>query len=100
MPFSVMLRCVTPVRTDVSEEGITSIIRVTRVGELLLVTANVIPSSLILFTLMMEVIRSSKTSIFTKATWHHIPEEWILHITNVLQGEYQVNLHPRYQLIY
>jgi hypothetical protein len=36
-----------------------------------LVTANVAPSSLILFTLMMEGIRSSETSIITRATRHH-----------------------------
>jgi hypothetical protein len=34
----------------------------------LLVTANVIPSSLILFTLMIEAIRSSKTSVPTRDT--------------------------------
>jgi hypothetical protein len=44
----------------------------------LLVTAN-IPSSLILFTLMMEVIHSSKTLVHTRATWHHIPEDSIPH---------------------
>jgi hypothetical protein len=65
MASSGMLRHVALVRTDVAEEHIASIIRVTRIGELgtlavtskkflrsvcrLLVTANV-PSSLILFT--------------------------------------------------
>jgi hypothetical protein len=34
----------------------------------LLVTANVVPNSLILVTLMMEAIRSSETSILTRAT--------------------------------
>jgi hypothetical protein len=34
MPPSGMLRCVTLVRTDVSEERIASIIKVTRIGEL------------------------------------------------------------------
>jgi hypothetical protein len=28
---------------------------------------------------MMEAIRSSKTSVFTRATWRHIPEDGILH---------------------
>jgi hypothetical protein len=65
MPSSGMLRRVALVRTDVSEECITSIIRVTRIGELgttLAVTsnrrtlrrnttsANVVPSSPILIT--------------------------------------------------
>jgi hypothetical protein len=34
MPFSGMLHCVAIVRTNVSEERSTSIIRVTRIGEL------------------------------------------------------------------
>jgi hypothetical protein len=43
------------------------------------VTANVVPSSPILFTLMMEAIRSTETSILTRATRLHIPEDGILH---------------------
>jgi hypothetical protein len=53
------------VRTDVSEELSTSIIRVARIGELgttLAVTAN-IPTSPILVTLMMEALNSSETSV-------------------------------------
>jgi hypothetical protein len=46
----------------------------------LLVIANVVPSSPILVTLMMEPICSSGTSILTKATWHNIQEDGILHI--------------------
>jgi hypothetical protein len=47
-----MLRCVALVRTDVSEESITSIIRVTRIGEL--GTTLEVTSSGILVTLMMR----------------------------------------------
>jgi hypothetical protein len=88
MQSSGMLRHVILVRTDVSEERSASIIRVTRIGELgitavinnqrklrnivllflflrsvrqMLVTANVIPSLLILVTLMMKALRSSET---------------------------------------
>jgi hypothetical protein len=71
MASSGMLRRVALVRTDVSEERITSIIRVTRIGEIgkmlavtsyqstllrvlqLLVTADVVHSSMILAILMM-----------------------------------------------
>jgi hypothetical protein len=47
---------------------------------MLLVTAEVVSSLPILFTLMMEAVHSSKTSVITRATWHHIPEDGILHI--------------------
>jgi hypothetical protein len=83
-----MLRLLALVRTDVLEERIASIIRVTRIGELgttflrsvlrLLVTDNVVPNSQILFTLMMEAIRSDEAAVLTRATRHNIPED-ILH---------------------
>jgi multidrug efflux pump subunit AcrB len=78
MPSSGMLRRVALVITDVSDVLRASIIRVTRIGELgtmlavtrscvflrnvrrFIVTANVVPSTTILVTLMMEVLNSSE----------------------------------------
>jgi hypothetical protein len=74
-------------RAGVSEELIASIIKVKEISELgttlavtsLLVTANVVPSSLISFTLMMEAMSSSETLVFTRVTRRKIPEDGILH---------------------
>jgi hypothetical protein len=82
MVSSATLGCVALVRTHLSEELSASIIRVTRIDELgtlavtsnrrtlrrilrsvrrFLVTANFVPSSPILVTLMMEALSSSET---------------------------------------
>jgi hypothetical protein len=81
MVSSGMLGRVALIRTDVSEELSASFIRVTRIGELrtTLATASVGPSSPILVTLMKEALRSSETSVLTRATRHKIPEDTILH---------------------
>jgi hypothetical protein len=81
MLSSGIWRLVALVWTDVSGERIASIIRMTGVSDLgttvaitsnrsvlqLLVIANVVPSSMILFSLMMEVIFSSETTHLTRA---------------------------------
>jgi hypothetical protein len=77
------------VKSDISEERITSNIRVIKIGDLgttlivtsnrnmlrFLVTATVAPTSPILVILMMEVISSSETS---GATRRNIPDYGIL----------------------
>jgi hypothetical protein len=50
-----------------------------RCGLQLLVTANAVPSSPILVTLMMEALRSSKTSVLTNAKRRNIIEAGVLH---------------------
>jgi hypothetical protein len=82
---------VTLVSIGVSEENIDSIIRVTRIGELgtlaitgiamfqLLITANIVPRSLFVFTLLMAAIPSSETSVLTRDMRRNIPEDSSLH---------------------
>jgi hypothetical protein len=79
MPSSGMLRRVPLVRADVSKELNISIIRVTRSVCRLLVTANVIPSSQILVTLMMEAQSSSEKYVLIRSTLCNTLEDGILH---------------------
>jgi hypothetical protein len=73
-------------RDSCKKRRVSSIIRVETISKLvflrsvlqLLVTANVVPSPLFLFTLMMEETRSSEMSILTRATRRRIPEDDIL----------------------
>jgi hypothetical protein len=76
-----MLRRLAPVRADISEEFSTSIIKLTRIGELqtTLVTVNVVSSSSILINLMTEVLNSSETSVITRTILRNISEEGILY---------------------
>jgi hypothetical protein len=91
-----MLRRVALVGTDVSEERIAYIMRMTTIGELgtamlflhslrrLQVTANVVLSSVIFVTLMVEIL-SSETSVLARATRRNILEDGIVQM-NVCFG--------------
>jgi hypothetical protein len=50
----------------------------------LLVTANVVPSSLILSSMMMEALSSSEASVLAGATRHPLPEDDILQLGTLL----------------
>jgi hypothetical protein len=83
MPSSGMGILVAVVRIVASKECIDSFVRVKRIIRLRtnsLVTANALPSPMVLFVLMTEAIRSSETSVATRAAPHHILEDGILHI--------------------
>jgi hypothetical protein len=98
-----MLRRMALLITDISEEHIASIIKVKRIGELgtasavtstlflrsvlrLLVSANVVPSSPIRVTLMVEALHSSETPVLTGITQLNIPEDGILPYEHVIIG--------------
>jgi hypothetical protein len=76
-----MLRCEAVVRTDVSDEHISAIIRASIISELgttLPVTSNRSKMRTITVILMMEAILSSETSVLTRATVYH-PRRRIFH---------------------
>jgi hypothetical protein len=94
-----MLRPVALARTDVLKELSAFIVSATRISELgttsaiilhsmhqLLVTANAVPSSPILVTLMTEALSFSETSVPAWATRRNIPEDGIITGKHISSG--------------
>jgi hypothetical protein len=76
-----MWRYVGLVRADVSEKRVVSIFRTEKsVNEKLRKYLAESASSRILSVLKIKVKRSSETSVLTRSTWSHIPEDGILHV--------------------
>jgi hypothetical protein len=107
MPYSGISHVLALVRTDVSEERIAPIIRVTRIGDVgtnfssissqsasLVVTLNVTPSSPFPVTLMMEATRSSETSVLTKDRLKMLLRSRAVHRTNLKRRTKEVMPSP------
>jgi hypothetical protein len=71
MPSSGMLGRASLVITDVSQEPSVFIIRV---------TVNVVPSSPIFVILIMDTLRSSESSVLTRATRRNVREVGVLQL--------------------
>jgi hypothetical protein len=85
MPSSLIWWRVALVRTDVSKEPVSSIIRLKTISKLRTTlavpsnwTSNVTFTALVCFTLMMRVLQSCETPVLERATWHHIPDDGII----------------------
>jgi hypothetical protein len=83
MPFSGMWRRVDLVWTDVSEKRIASIFRLQSAA-----TCSLWVLACWFSTLNMEAIKSSETSVHTRSTRRHIPED------GILQGHYYFHKSP------
>jgi hypothetical protein len=92
MASSGMLCRVALAETDVSEE-LAPDARSEEIQSLRpsLVTASVVPSSPILVTMMLEALRSSETSVPTRATRRTIPEDAIL-LCSESSSKYRFNV--------
>jgi hypothetical protein len=74
MPSSGMLRRVALVRTDVSEESIAYINRVTRIDKLGAALA----------------LPSKRNTLFTRATWRNFPDDAIVHLSVNISFKFKV----------
>jgi hypothetical protein len=58
----------------------------------LLVTVNVVPSTQIFVTPLMEALHSSETSVLMRAPWRNDPEYGILHSYRVKTSNFASNI--------
>jgi hypothetical protein len=96
MPSSGMLRRVALVSTEVSQEP-SALVFLRRVHRFL-VTVNVVRSSLIFVTLIIEELGSSETPFITRTTLRNFPEDGILYIHRRKNLKFNISLavlqHP------